>query len=110
MTTAEFTGLIEFAPGFAPRAGIKHVLFDFDGTISLIRQGWPDVMLPMFLEACPRRPGESESALRALLTEDIATLTGKQTIYQMIRLAERVAERGGKPLDPLEYKHEYLRR
>ncbi len=37
-------------------------------------------------------------------------LNGKQTIYQMIQLAERMRERGGQPGDPLAYKHEYLRR
>jgi phosphoglycolate phosphatase len=34
-------------------------------------------------------------------------LNGRQTIYQMIRLAEEVAHRGGTPLDPLQYKHRY---
>src|SRR5437667_205200 len=49
LTTLSFKGLVEFSPRFAPRARISHVLFDFDGTLSLIRQGWPEVMLPMFL-------------------------------------------------------------
>jgi phosphoglycolate phosphatase len=37
-------------------------------------------------------------------------LNGKQTIYQMIQLAERIKERGGQPKEPLWYKKEYLRR
>ena len=37
-------------------------------------------------------------------------LTGKQTIYQMIRLAEEVRKRGGRPLEPLEYKRRYNER
>ena len=37
-------------------------------------------------------------------------LNGKQTIYQMIQLADRIRERGGTPREPLWYKHEYLRR
>ena len=45
---------------FAPRPGISHVLFDFDGTLSLIRQGWPEVMVPMFVEMLPPLPGETE--------------------------------------------------
>ena len=28
----------------------RHVLFDFDGTLSLIREGWPDVMVGMMTE------------------------------------------------------------
>ncbi|MCX8109277.1 MAG: HAD family hydrolase [Verrucomicrobiae bacterium] len=105
-----FSGLIEFAPQFAPRPGIKHVLFDFDGTLSLIRQGWPEVMVPMFAEMLPPLPGETEEDRRRLAFEDIMRLNGKQTIYQMIQLAERIRERGGQPKDPLWYKYEYLRR
>ncbi len=108
--TTAFSGRIEFARGFAPRPGISHVLFDFDGTLSLIRQGWPDVMVPLFAELLPPLPGESEADRRRLAFEDIMRLNGKQTIYQMIQLAERIKERGGTPGDPLAYKHEYLRR
>jgi phosphoglycolate phosphatase-like HAD superfamily hydrolase len=92
------------------RPGIRHVLFDFDGTLSLIRQGWPDVMVPMFADALPPLPGESDDDRRRLAFEDIMRLNGKQTIYQMIQLADRVRERGGAPREPLWYKHEYLRR
>ena len=107
---ASFLGAVEFSPGFAPAKGISHVLFDFDGTLSLIRDGWPEVMLPMFVEMLPSSPGESEAARRRLLFEDIMRLNGKQTIYQMLQLAERIKERGGQPHDPLWYKAEYLRR
>jgi phosphoglycolate phosphatase-like HAD superfamily hydrolase len=101
---------LELRNGFAPRPGIRHVLFDFDGTLSLIREGWPEVMLPMFVEMVPRRADESEAAVRQMLYDDIMRLNGKQTIYQMIQLADRVKERGGTPREPLWYKHEYLRR
>ena len=105
-----FTGLVEFSPSFAPRAELRHVLFDFDGTVSLIRQGWPEVMVPLFAEWLPPLPGESEEARNRLAFEDIMRLNGKQTIYQMIQLADRIKERGGEPREPLWYKHEYLRR
>ncbi len=108
--TPSFSGLVEFAPHFSPRPHIRHVLFDFDGTLSLIREGWPQVMVPMFAEILPPLPGETDEQRRQLAFEDIMRLNGKQTIYQMIQLAERVRERGGTPRDPLEYKHEYLRR
>src|SRR5687767_4114795 len=110
MQNTTFSGLVEFAPGFAPRPGITHVLFDFDGTLSLIRQGWPEVMVPMFVEMLPPKAGESEAERRALMYDDIMRLNGKQTIYQMIQLAERIRERGGHPREPLWYKKEYLRR
>jgi phosphoglycolate phosphatase-like HAD superfamily hydrolase len=101
---------IELRAPLDPRPGISHVLFDFDGTLSLIRQGWPEVMVPMFVEALPRLAGESESELRQMVLDDIMRLNGKQTIYQMIQLADRIRERNGQPLEPLAYKHEYLRR
>lgn len=105
-----FTGRVEFTANFAPRPQISHVLFDFDGTLSLIREGWPEVMVPMFVEMLPGLPDETEAARRQLCFEDIMRLNGKQTIYQMMQLAERIKERGGTPRDPLWYKHEYLRR
>ncbi len=105
-----FKGLVEFSPAFSPRPGISHVLFDFDGTLSLIRQGWPEVMVPMFAEFLPPLPDEAEEDRRRLCYEDIMRLNGKQTIYQMIQLAERIRERGGTAKEPLWYKHEYLRR
>jgi phosphoglycolate phosphatase len=87
------------------------VLFDFDGTISLIRAGWVDVMTPMMVEILlDLRTGESEESLRELVVEFVGRLTGKQTMYQMIELANQVELRGGKPLDPLLYKKVYLER
>src|SRR3954465_12153819 len=105
-----FTGIVEFAPGFEPRPQITHVIFDFDGTLSLIREGWPEVMVPMFMEFLPSSAGETEETKRALVYDDIMRLNGKQTIYQMMQLADRIKERGGEPLEPLWYKKEYLRR
>lgn len=105
-----FSGAVEFTERFAPRPEISHVIFDFDGTLSLIRQGWPDVMVPMFVELLPRLPGDTDESLWQLMWDDVMTLNGKQTIYQMIQFAERVQERGGEALDPLELKHEYLAR
>jgi phosphoglycolate phosphatase len=106
----QFLGKIEIRPGFQPRPAISHVVFDFDGTLSCIREGWPEVMLAMFMEFIPGNTPETEQSLRTLLHDDMMSLNGKQTIYQMIRFAERVVERGGTAQEPLWYKHEYLRR
>ncbi len=84
------------------------VLFDFDGTLSLLRAGWIDVMVPMMVEIlADLKTGESEAELRALVKDYVAELTGKQTIYQMIELAKQVESRGGQPLEPLAYKKIY---
>ncbi len=105
-----FSGLVEFTPKFRPRPEIRYVLFDFDGTLSLIRQGWPEVMVPMFVEMLPRQGNETDDDLRRLAYDDIMRLNGKQTIFQMLQLAERITQRGGSPREPQWYKHEYLRR
>jgi len=86
----------------------KMALFDFDGTLSLVRAGWVDVMVPMMVEILAGlKTGEKEEDLRALVNESVARLTGEQTVYQMIELARQVKERGGRPLAPLEYKRLY---
>jgi len=107
---SRLTGYVEFAPDFRPRPQISHVLFDFDGTLSLIREGWPEIMLGMFYEMLPGRPNDVADQVKQMLFDDMMKLNGKQTIYQMIQFAERVKERGGTPQEPLWYKHEYLRR
>lgn len=110
-------GPAQFLPGTSieillrrvPQQPPRHVLFDFDGTLSLIREGWPEVMIPMMVEIL-QATGTQESVeeLHRLVAHFVAELTGKQTIYQMIRLAEEIERRGGTPQDPLVYKQRYL--
>jgi phosphoglycolate phosphatase-like HAD superfamily hydrolase len=91
-----------------PRGTIRAALFDFDGTLSLIREGWPEVMIPMMVGHLARTPAaESGDQLGRRVEEFVMRLNGKQTIYQMIQLAEEIKKRGATPLDPLEYKREY---
>src|SRR5579871_5230659 len=91
-----------------PRGRFRSVLFDFDGTLSLIREGWPQVMMPMMVRALPDTgTTETDAELSAAVEEFVMRLNGRQTIYQMIQLAEEVRRRGGQPLEPLAYKHRY---
>jgi phosphoglycolate phosphatase-like HAD superfamily hydrolase len=86
----------------------KVALFDFDGTLSLIRSGWVDVMVPMMVEILAElRTGEKEEDLRAIVEGFVARRTGEQTIYQMIELRQQMEQRGAKPLAALEYKRQY---
>jgi len=95
-------------PG-AHAAHAKVVLFDFDGTLSIIRSGWVDVMVPMMVEILvDLKTGEPEAELTESVREYVGRLTGKDTIYQMIELADQVSSRGGTPKDPLQYKRQYL--
>ena len=101
---------IEIINSEIPRGKIRHALFDFDGTISLIREGWQDVMLPMFVYILRNYTQTDETDEdRAVVVRVFGDrLTGKQTIYQMIQLREEIEKRGGQAKDPLEYKYEYL--
>lgn len=90
------------------RGRFRAVLFDFDGTLSLIRRNWPQVMIPMMVDALATTgTPETRDELHACVEEFVMRLNGKQTIYQMMQLADEVARRGGRPLDPLEYKRQY---
>jgi phosphoglycolate phosphatase-like HAD superfamily hydrolase len=91
-----------------PRGRFRSVLFDFDGTLSLIREGWPQVMIPMMVDVL-RQTGtpETDGQLTTAVEDFVMRLNGRQTIYQMIQLAEEVTRRGGTPLEPLAYKHRY---
>lgn len=91
---------------------VRHAVFDFDGTISLIRDGWQNVMVPMMVELIQSDTDtdEIQEELESIVVEFVDKLTGKQTIYQMIQLGEEIEKRGGKAKDPLAYKDEYNRR
>ncbi len=91
------------------RGAIRHALFDFDGTLSLIREGWQQVMVPMMVEVLEGTPEhESREELARVVRGFVDRLTGKQTIYQMLQLQEEVRARGGEPLEALAYKRRYL--
>ncbi len=100
---------IELCNPAIPQGQIRFCLFDFDGTLSLIREGWQDVMVPMMVEVLSGTPrAESREALFGVVRDYVDRLTGKQTIYQMLQLVEEVKKRGGTPKDALAYKHDYL--
>lgn len=102
------TDAIEILRNDLPRGRFRSVLFDFDGTLSLIREGWHLVMIPMMVEVL-QATGTSESPdeLFRKVEEFVMRLNGRQTIYQMIQLAEEVKARGGVPEEPLTYKRRY---
>jgi len=95
----------------AHKEKFRHVLFDFDGTLSLIREGWREIMIPYFIEVMMQTPlAEDKETVGDIVALFVDRLTGKQTIFQCIRLDEEVVKRGGSKTDPGIYKAEYLRR
>jgi phosphoglycolate phosphatase-like HAD superfamily hydrolase len=104
----ESTPAVEIVSDSFPRGGFRAAIFDFDGTLSLLRRNWQNVMIPMMVDLLQATgTAESRAALYQHVEEFVMRLNGRQTIYQMIQLAEEVRQRGGIPDDPLDYKSQY---
>src|SRR5437763_15686833 len=82
------------------RGTFRVALFDFDGTLSLIREGWPSVMAELISEVLV-------ADVPDVVDEIVVGLNGQPTVVQMTRLAEVVAARGGQPASPVEYLRRY---
>ena len=107
--------LIEYvrAPFVGPEPVVRPrgVLFDFDGTLSLVREGWTELMVSLAVEELAKlHTNETVEELTSLCHEFVTRLTGKPTIYQMHQLAEEVRRRKGTPSDPLVYQERYHQR
>jgi phosphoglycolate phosphatase len=86
-------------------------VFDFDGTLSLIRGGWTDVMVGMMVEHLVQTPdADDETNVRARVTDFVLDLNGQPTIFQMQRFTDELRRYGGTPDPPEAYHREYLRR
>lgn len=98
-------------PHLKPRT-LKLAMIDFDGTLSLLREGWDHVMIPMMVEELQPLPGthETPEALKQEVTDWVLKLNGQPTINQMKALADAVTLRKGTPLSPEAYKQRYLDR
>ncbi|MEO0332414.1 MAG: HAD family hydrolase, partial [Bacteroidota bacterium] len=92
-------------------------MFDHDGTISVLRQGWEDIMQPLMLrsiagnalaEISPSQKNELSEKIKQL----IGQTTGAPTIVQMEGLVELIQREGYVPSEdirsPEHYKQEFL--
>ena len=100
---------IEFARSFRPRV-IRHVLMDWDGTTSLTRGGWAEIMAGLYAEHLPEIAGENDVVRREFARAELMTLNGKPSIHQMAHLADIVRRRGGTPETAEKYHDEFQRR
>lgn len=78
---------------------IKHAVFDHDGTISVLRQGWEAIMAPFMIKAVLGDSYETADEtlyhkVRNRVLDYIDKSTGIQTIIQMEALVEMVREFG----------------
>ena len=95
---------------------IKHAIFDHDGTISTLREGWEHIMAPMMIKAVlGDKFHEADETLyhkiESSVREFIDKTTGIQTLMQMKILIEIIREYGCVPenqmLDEFGYKEIY---
>lgn len=100
---------VEIVNSQLPRGPFRIAFFDFDGTLSMLREGWPEIMMNMMLGHLRRLELESAQEL-ARLDELVMSLNGQPTIRQMQRFAADVRDRGGDALHPNEYLREYDQR
>ncbi len=91
---------IEIVNPDAELGKFRHAIFDFDGTVSVLREGWPDIMAPVMIDAI-RGDTPSTPAIETAVAEFIDESTGIQTILQMERLVEMVHEAGNVPEDKI---------
>jgi phosphoglycolate phosphatase-like HAD superfamily hydrolase len=103
-----FSGAVEWRDGLVPeRQQVTEVVFDFDGTLSWIRHGWPRMMLGLFRRHYPAC-GISDVALRERFFEGIVFgMNGQPTIQQMTSYADAVRECGGPEYDPEALRSEF---
>ncbi len=95
-------------------SAIRHAVFDNDGTISTLRQGWEQIMAPVMMKAVlgDRFQTADESLYRKVqkrVLDYIDKSTGIQTIVQMQGLVELVREFGIVPADRVLDRFGYKR-
>jgi phosphoglycolate phosphatase len=91
------------------RGPFRCAIFDFDGTLSLLRGNWQGLMVPMMVEALAATgTGESPAELTAIVEEFVTRLTGQPTMQQMLALCDEVQKRGQSRPDPNRYFQRYM--
>lgn len=93
-------------------AALRYAVFDHDGTVSTLRQGWEEVMEPMMIQAVMgERFHTADEALYHKVAdrvrEFIDQTTGIQTLAQMQGLTEIVRQMGLVPTERILDMHGY---
>jgi len=99
---------IEILRPYSSRGRFRVVLFDFDGTLSLLRAGWQSLMTQLMLEQLlETRRGETHDQIAVVVEGIVIGMNGQPTIVQMRRLADEVRRRGGRPVPAAVYARMY---
>ncbi len=103
---------IEIISKWPADLSIKHAIFDNDGTLSTLREGWEQIMAPMMIKAVlGDKYQEADKSLynkvKEAVTELIDKTTGLQTLKQMKILLGLIREFGFVPEDQMLDEHGY---
>lgn len=107
---------IEIVTSLPVKREIKHAIFDHDGTISTLRQGWEEIMEPMMVKAVTGKKykdidEKTLNKVTAAINDYIDRTTGVQTLVQMKGLIDIINSFGliaeDKILNEFEYKNIY---
>jgi len=103
---------IEIVRPLPERINIRHAIFDHDGTISTLREGWEGIMEPMMVRAIlGRRYADADEKLYHKVVdavrEFIDKTTGVQTLVQMQGLVALVGRFGCVPPEEILDAHGY---
>jgi len=95
-----------------PPVKITHAIFDHDGTISTLREGWERIMGPMMIRAIlgPRYESADDSLYHRVVdrvSDFIDKSTGIQTLLQMRGLVKMVREFGCVRMEDILDEHGY---
>ena len=107
---------IEVVDEPSPDLDIRHCIFDHDGTLSTLREGWEQIMEPMMVRAILGKSYDTvdqptRERIHEMVRHFIDRTTGIQTLVQMKALGELVRQHGFVPehevLDEHGYKQIY---
>lgn len=85
-------------------------LFDFDGTVSLLRSGWQQIMIDLAVEVIPRLDGERPGDVAKIGHDLVYGTNGVPTLFQMQAIVDIVRARGRVGPDAHGYKRLFLER
>lgn len=103
---------IEIVRPLTDRPAIRHAIFDHDGTLSTLREGWEQIMEPMMVRAIlgTRYSDIDDATYQRVLQSArrfIDQTTGIQTLVQMQGLAKLVRQFGFVPAADVLDEHGY---
>ena len=94
---------------------LRYAIFDHDGTVSTLREGWERVMEPVMVRSILGEMHENVDGglvrkVSAEIREFIDKTTGLQTLVQMMSLVRLIRDLGLVPHEKIASAHEYKRR